>query len=246
MNILVVNDDGINAPWLQLLTKAASYFGRVFVAAPALGQSAKSHAITVRGNIEVIEHEPFLGAVRTVSINGTPADCVRAALKIFDVEMDLVLSGINYGPNLATDILYSGTVAAALEAAISKVPAIALSAAAMSDIPYLYDETVKILDEIIEHQLYLKAQVLNINFPHSSFKKPLGVKLAVQGKRIQHHNYIKTDKPEVYRLGYSEINFQEEENSDIRLHREGYITITPLKVDRTDYESLKSIWQTRE
>lgn len=196
--------------------------------------------------MEVKELEPFLGATRTVSISGTPADCVRAALKIFDVEMDLVVSGINYGPNLATDILYSGTIAAAFEAAISKVPAIALSAAALPEIPYLYDETVKILDEIIERQLYLKAQVLNINFPHGSFKKPLGVRLATQGKRIQHHTYIKTDKPHIYRLGYSEINFQEEDNSDIKLHREGYITITPLKVDRTDYESLKSIWETRE
>ncbi len=243
MNILIVNDDGIESPWLALLAKAASHFGRVFVSAPLHEQSAKSHSITVKGPIEIKTFEPFLGAVKTIAVNGTPADSVRAGLKVFEEEMDLVISGINFGANLALDVLYSGTLAAAVEAAVNHIPALAFSAPNILDLPYLYDETVKLLDEIIENKVYLNTDVLNINFPHPQFKKALGVRMTKQGKRIQHLEYMKTDHPEMYKFAYSQINFKEDEDSDMAAYNEGYISITPIRIDRTDYQKLNSIWK---
>lgn len=243
MNILVVNDDGIQSPWLAILAKAASHYGRVFVSAPLYEQSAKSHSITVRGPMEIRTLEPLLGSVKTIAVAGTPADSVRAGLKVFEEEMDLVLSGINFGANLAMDVLYSGTVAAALEAAVNHVPAIAFSAPNVLDLPYLYDETVKLLDELIEHQVYLNTDILNVNFPHPQHKKVLGVRMTKQGKRIQHLEYMKSDKPDLYKFAYSEINFKEDDDSDMTAYREGYVSITPLKIDRTDYSKLNAIWQ---
>jgi len=242
MNILIVNDDGIGKEGLNTLVKAASYFGQVYVAAPKYQQSAMSASITIKGPIEIEEITPIYGSRRTVVVTGTPVDTLRAGLKVFDQEFDLVLSGINHGPNLATDVHYSGTVAAAYEAAINQIPAIAFSAHDIN-LEYVYDETVKILDEIIESQVYKKAFVLNINYPHKSFKKVQGVKITKLGMRIQHIEYVKSDKPNIYNFSYSMINYKEDDDSDIEAFNQGYVSITPLKFDRTDFDAIKRMYQ---
>lgn len=238
MNILVVNDDGIDAYGLSVLVKAASHHGTVYVSAPKEGQSAKSAAITIKGPIEIEEIEPLFASIRSIAVDGTPSDALRAGLKIFDVEFDLVLSGINHGFNLARDIHYSGTVAAAFEASLFGIPAMAFSVADAS-LPYIYDETVKLLDELIENELYKGTALLNINYPHPSFKKVLGTRITTLGKRIQHLEYVKTDKLNLYNLSHSNINVKEDESSDIRAYEEGYVSITPLKFDRTDYQKIE-------
>lgn len=240
MNILVVNDDSIHAEGIALLTKAASYYGNVFVAAPKHGQSAKSAAISIKGQIEITEVEPLFGSVRTIMVDGTPVDCVRAGMKIFDTEFDLILSGINHGVNLATDVHYSGTVAAAFEAKLYGVPAIAFSAANI-ELPYIYDETVKLLDELIENNLYQNTGILNVNYPAVQFKKVLGTRITKLGQRIQHSEFIKSDKPNLYHIHGSSIMFKEDEDSDITAYNEGYVSITPLQFDRTDLVKIKSI-----
>src|SRR5690554_5361564 len=242
MNILVVNDDGIDAKGLSILAKAASYHGSVFVAAPKVQQSAKSASITYFGHIEVEEVEPIFGSVRTIVVDGTPADCVRLGVKVFEQEFDLVLSGINHGVNLAIDVQYSGTVAAAFEASIMGLNAIAFSAADIK-LPYIFDETVKLLDEIIENKLYEQTNILNINYPHASFKKVLGTRITKMGLRIQHSEYIKTDKPNTFRILGSNMFVKEDDDSDMTAYNEGFVSITPLQLDRTDYKKKEKLFK---
>lgn len=242
MNILIVNDDGIDAEGLRILTKAASYHGSVFVAAPKFQQSAKSAAITYTGNIEVEEIDPVLGSVRTIVVDGTPADCVRLGIKVYEQEFDLVLSGINHGINLALDVQYSGTVAAAFEAAIMGLNAVAFSVADIA-LPYVFDETVKILDEIIANKLYLHTDILNVNYPHASFKKVLGTRITKMGLRIQHSEYIKTDKVNTFRILGSNMFVKEDDDSDMTAYNEGFVSITPLQLDRTDYKKIEKLFK---
>lgn len=240
MNILVVNDDGYQAEGLAILVRALAPFGNVFVSAPKTHQSAKSHAITIKSRIETFVSEPIFGSSATLVVDGTPSDAVRLGLKVFDIDFDLVVSGINYGANIAKDIMYSGTVAAALEAKILGVDAIAISAP-NTNLPYLYDETIKLFDELIETKLYEYDGILNINFPKETYLRPKGVKITTQGLRLQHAEFVKSEKPDIFHIKGSIINYQEHPESDVVAFDEGYVSITPLKLDRTDYKKIKEI-----
>lgn len=240
MNILVVNDDGYQAEGLGILVRALSPFGNVYVSAPKDHQSAKSHAITIKNRIETFLTEPLFGSTATLVVDGTPADATRLGLKVFNVDFDLVVSGINYGQNIAKDILYSGTVAAAMEAKVLGVDAIAISAH-HTKLPYLYDETIKLMDEIIEAKLYEGPGILNINFPKETHPRPKGVKITKMGSRLQHAEFVKSERPDVYHIKSSIIHYQEDENSDVQAFDEGYISITPLSLVRTDDKWYKKI-----
>ncbi|MDI6452068.1 5'/3'-nucleotidase SurE [Peloplasma aerotolerans] len=241
MNILVVNDDGYQAQGLEILVRALQPYGNIYVSAPKEHQSAKSHSITIKSRIETFVTEPILGSTATLVVDGTPADATRLGLKVFNVDFDLVVSGINYGPNIAKDILYSGTVAAAMEAKILGVDAIAISAPT-TNLPYLYDETIKLMDEIIEAKLYEGDSILNINFPKETYARPKGVKITVQGLRLQHAEFIKSEKPDIFHIQSSIINYQEDPESDVVAFDEGYISITPLTLNRSDYQRIKEIF----
>jgi 5'-nucleotidase len=240
MNILVVNDDGYQAEGLGILVRALTPFGNVYVSAPKEHQSAKSHAITIKNRIETFFTEPLFGSTATLVVDGTPADATRLGLKVFNVDFDLVVSGINYGQNIAKDILYSGTVAAAMEAKILGVDAIAISAH-NTKLPYLYDETIKLMDEIIEAKLYEGSGILNINFPKETHPRPKGVKITKMGSRLQHAEFVKSERPDVYHIKSSIIHYQEDENSDVQAFDDGYISITPLSLVRTDEKWYKEI-----
>ncbi len=240
MNILVVNDDGYQAEGLGILVRALTPFGNVYVSAPKTHQSAKSHSITIRSRIETFLTDPIFGSTATLVVDGSPADATRLGLKVFNVDFDLVVSGINYGQNIATDILYSGTVAAALEAKILGIDAIAISAHNTS-LPYLYDETIKLMDEIIEAKLYMGPGILNVNFPRDTYTRPKGVKITRVGKRLQHAEFVKSEKADIYHIKSSIISYQEHVDSDVVAFDEGYVSITPLTIDRTDYKRIKEI-----
>ncbi len=240
MNILVVNDDGYQAEGLKLLVSALRPFGNLYVSAPKNHQSGMSQAISIRNRIETFFVDPIAGSKETLVVDGTPADATRLGLKLFNVDFDLVVSGINYGSNMAKDIFYSGTVAAAMEAKILGVDAIAISAPTIN-LSYLYDETIKLMDEIIETKIYIGDGILNINYPKSTFPKPLGVRVTRQGLRLQHAEYVKSERPDVYHIKGSIINYQEQDDSDVVAYEEGYISITPLQFDRTNDERLKKI-----
>lgn len=240
MNILVVNDDGYQAEGLGILVRALTPFGNVYVSAPKTHQSAKSHAITIKSRIETFVTEPIFGSRATLVVDGTPADAVRLGVKVFDIDFDLVVAGINYGANIAKDILYSGTVAAALEAKILGIDAIAISAANTS-LEYLYDETIKLFDEILETEIYKNDGILNINFPKDIYSRPKGVKITSQGLRLQHAEFVKSEKADIFHIKGSIINYQEQPDSDVLAYDEGYVSITPIKIDRTDYKRIKEL-----
>ena len=241
MNILIVNDDGYQSKGLEILAKALNPFANVYVSAPKDHQSAKSHAITIKHKVETFMATPIQGSIETLVVDGTPADCTRLGLKLFNVDFDLVVSGINYGPNIAKDVIYSGTVAAAIEAKIANIPAIAISAPTVH-LPYLYDECIKLFDELIESKIYEEIPgILNINFPKDTYQKPLGVKLTKQGLRYHHAEYIKSEKEGIYHVNYSLMNYLEDPMSDVKAYDEGYISITPLTLDRTCHQSLKKL-----
>jgi 5'-nucleotidase len=240
MNILVVNDDGYLAPGIETLVKAMALFGNVYVAAPKEGQSAKSMAITIKQNINVFYPEPIVGAKHMIVVEGTPADCVGVALKAFNVDFDLCVSGINHGHNVAHDVLYSGTVGAAREAKLKDIPSIAFSAG-FSNATYLYDETIKLMDEILASKIHLGSHILNINFPNSQTVAPKGVKITKLGKRFQYSDFQVSNDEHEFIPNYSVKRYLEEEDSDVFAINQGYVSITPLKFDSTDLDAIESM-----
>lgn len=236
MNILIVNDDGIKSKGLEILARALMPYGKVYVSAPAVEQSAQSHAITLGSTIEIKDVPLIPGTMRSIEVYGSPADAARAGLNLFNVNFGLVVSGINDGVNIAKDILYSGTVGAAKEARIYGVPAIAISADGL-DLPYIYDEAIKTLGEIIENKMYEIDGILNVNFPKFTFEKTKGVMFTTQGRRYYHSEFVrKNDREDHYYLKGSINQFQEESHTDVWAYNNGYVSITPLTLDRTDYK----------
>lgn len=241
MNILIVNDDGIESKGLEILARALAPYGKIYVSAPQSEQSGKSHSITIYQTLEVIEMPLIPGSIGTIAVNGSPSDATRAGLRLFNVDFDLVVSGINNGCNIAKDVLYSGTVAAAMEAKVHGVNAIAVSADALT-LDYLYDETIKTLDEIIENKLYDIDGILNVNFPKRTFEKVKGVLITKQGKRYYHSELIRKNQTENhYYLKGSISQFDEEESSDVWAFNNGYTSITPLTLDRTHHEAFNKL-----
>lgn len=232
-NILLTNDDGINALGLQTLYQAVKDIGKVYVVAPATDQSAASHSFTLRKPIKICRIKK-----RFFSVVGTPTDCVLIAYHgILRKSLDLIISGINDGPNLGDDVLYSGTVAAAIEGAILGVPAIAIS--------YLEDgvnakPAAKIIRNLANYLLKFglpKKTLLNINIPAIPIK---GIKITGLGKRIYQDMAIKIKGPNneiTYTLD-GEMAFESKPGTDFEAVYNGYLSITPLHLDMTHYQEL--------
>ena len=154
MNILVVNDDGINAPGIKKLASAAKNLGKVWIVAPDKQCSAMSHRITILSELVVKKVDFPLEEVTAYSVSGTPADCIKVAMQHILPEVpDLVLSGINNGYNAGVDLLYSGTVGAAMEALTKKIPAIAVSCEKESDYEVVDHYLLPILKDLLEQKI---------------------------------------------------------------------------------------------
>jgi len=240
MNILIVNDDGMNAKGLAILAKAASNFGTVYATTTKTSQSGSSFSITIKGPLSVDFEDPIPGTVGFISVSGTPLDALKVGLKIFDVDFDLVLTGINHGLNVAYDVNYSGTVALAYEASFNKIFSIAFSA---DDINanYLYDEVTRLIEEILASNDLQKAEVISVNFPRSSFKTVLGTKYTKLGKRQYHTEFVKVPDTNKYNLTSSTTYYMEDADTDVSAVENGYVSVTPLKNDRTDATILKKL-----
>ena len=174
--ILITNDDGIEAPGIVRLAELAKEFGEVWVIAPAHERSAASHCITLRDPIEIKKHDFPVEGVKAYSCSGTPADCVRVgSLSVMPYKPDVVLSGINWGYNVATDIQYSATCGAAFEAAFQGYGSIALS----EDRSDCHETTDAYIRELIEEyidQRFGRGQIVNINFPGCRLSECNGIK----------------------------------------------------------------------
>ena len=192
MNILITNDDGITASGIVRLAKAARAFGSVTVIAPETQRSAASHSITLWKPIDVWPHEFPVENVRAWACSGTPADCVRVGLTWMDTPFDAVFSGINCGYNIASDIQYSATVAAALEAAHRNVPAVALSEPVGEDHSVADEWLPEILNRFLKTKA-VKDEIMNVNFPPAPCRGILENRTVSEGSIYRDHFKVESE-----------------------------------------------------
>lgn len=242
MKILISNDDGIVANGIRALTEALSPDHDVYVIAPDRERSAAGHSLTLHTPLRVEELEPKFGAKRNWVTTGTPGDCVKIGLSAIlsdDEKPDLVLSGINHGPNLGADILYSGTVSCALEGAMLGYPAIATSLAGLhselEDFKFAANFMSKFLPKIKEINFPQKS-ILNINFPSLEAEDVSGVAITKLGTRMFTSNYEKRVDPRgkiYYWLAGELIEYDENDGTDINSLRMNKVSITPITFEMT-------------
>ncbi len=249
LRILVTNDDGIFAPGLNQLVKHLSSFAEVLVAAPDRERSATGHAITMHEPLRAVERD-VPGATKSYAVSGTPADCVKLAIEsLFPGEVDLVVSGINRGANLGTDVLYSGTVSGALEAVMLDVPAVAFSLCHYGQA--CYEQPAKLASYLVStvwNQPWPADTLLNINIPGPECDYPKGVKVTVLGRRRYQNAVQRREDPwggTYYWLAGDIDDSDNAEPTDVWAVQQGYVSITPIHFDLTDYKLLKTIetWQ---
>ena len=229
--ILVTNDDGYFALGILLLVKELyKYTKDIIIVSPKEQNSAVSQKLTLFNGLELNKENSIYEDIPTYSVNGTPTDCVKMALVILDYHPDYIFSGINQGVNLANDILYSGTVAACFEAGLNHIKAVAVS------VDYDSFEASKYLSDAIEYisnnEYLLSRSILNINLPHN----PKGIKITHQGENKYRTSYEVIDG-KYYTRGHTPDNTRgqnQDDNADVIAHEQGYISITPLTIDRTD------------
>lgn len=243
MRILLTNDDGFDAPGIQALCAALSQLGEVFMVAPDREKSATGHCITVHCPIRVEEKSPALGATRIWAVDGTPSDCVKLGIQaLLDSPPDLVVSGINRGPNLGTDVLYSGTVSAAMEGAIEGIPSLAFSLATYELTPF--DQAAELASKLVLKLANNLAPgtLLNINIPYPLANGPMKCTLTKLGLRKYANMFDKRQDPRgraYYWLGGEAVDYNSDDaETDIAGIKRGEVTITPLHYDLTDYKFL--------
>lgn len=247
--ILITNDDGIFAPGIRSLYEGLKELADVVVVAPAIEQSGMGLAISARNPL-IIEKVHWEEGVDAYSVTGTPADCVKMALHtLLEEAPDFVVSGINRGSNAGRNVLYSGTVGGAIEAALRKIPSMALSC--VDFIQPNYEVAKKYVSSLVK---YLMAHplptgtLLNVNFPLSGSQEVKGLRLGRQGRGYYKENPDKRLHPDgkhYYWLGGQQAEFEDEpEHSDITLLGEGYGVAVPIYIDELTH--LHELNQRRE
>jgi len=235
--ILISNDDGFDARGIQVLERALAPLGEVFVVAPDNEQSASSHSLTVRRPIEIKKVDD-----RHYRVVGTPTDCVVMALQVLlDRPPDIVVAGINHGPNMGEDVTYSGTVAVAFEGTILGVQSIAFSALQRT----VANEEVNgaMARRVVEHALEAgvpPGALLNVNIPNPDVSPVKGLRITKLGSR-HYENFIEPVTAELqthYTIGGRDPVWREDDGSDIAAVRMGYVSITPLHLDLTHYKAI--------
>ena len=237
MHILLTNDDGIFAPGLAAIYKKLIKLGQVSVIAPAEAKSGASHSITLEPLM--CDKVDLTGKFKGYSVSGSPADCVKLGVKeLTDQPIDLVVSGMNYGANVGINVYYSGTVAAAMEAAFFSIPSVALSAAYEENTDF--DAAAEFGLGIIEKLLPLDpGSVININIPMLSMGEPKGVKVVAQSTSGYHEHYESRRNERgqmMYQLGGGDHRDQKSACTDTTALIDGFITVTALHFDMTDHD----------
>jgi len=242
--ILLTNDDGIHSAGLQALADEMQSLGRVVVVAPDRERSAVGHALTLHAPLRAEEIQTDRWAV-----SGTPTDAVGLGIHgLLKEKPALVISGINKGGNMGDDLTYSGTVAAAMEATLMGVPAIAVSSASTQ---FGYDDfkhsavvARQMAESVLEHGLPADT-FINVNVPDSA---PKGIRLTRQGKRIYGDAVVQNRDPRgrtYYWIGAGELSFQNLEGTDFHAVQNGYVSVTPLHLDLTNYAAMDRLRQWR-
>ena len=242
--ILITNDDGVYAPGIRALLGAVRDLGEAVIVAPERNNSAISHALTMNRPLLVTEMEKNIH-----TLDGTPTDCVMLAVnKILPKKPDLLISGINAGPNLGDDISYSGTVSAAIEGAMHGVPSLAFSLAGPP--PYSFETAAAVARKLTGLALLRRQSagtILNINIPPVPAGEIRGFRFTRQGARHYRDAIQETRDPWGRRhfwIGGGDVLNESGENTDEQAVNAGYVSITPIQIDMTSIEGLA--WLKRE
>lgn len=240
LRILLTNDDGIGAAGIQALWHELSKIAEIIVVAPDVERSATSQAITVHSPIRVDQYHFDNPRISGWRVGGTPADCVKIALEALLKEPpDVIVSGINHGPNLGTDVLYSGTVSAAIEGALHGIPAIAISldTGEHSDFQPAA-EFAAVLVQNITNRVLPPNTLLNVNVPSLPSTELTGVAITKLGIRQYENSFERRHDPRgrmYYWMGGSILDNDNDEDSDIVAVKQSKISVTPIHFDLTNY-----------
>lgn len=245
--ILVTNDDGINAPGIRALIEVMAEIGEVIVVAPDSPQSAMGHAITINSTLYLNKISAENGTVTEYACSGTPVDCVKLAVnEILKKKPDLCVSGVNHGSNSSINVIYSGTMSAAVEAGIEGIPAIGFSL-----LDYTWNANFeaikpfikKIALEVLDKKL-AEGTVLNVNFPKLKENEIKGIKICRQAKAIWMEKFDKRQTPygkDYYWLTGEFINQDKGEDTDEWALANGYISIVPVQFDLTAHHAIAQL-----
>lgn len=244
MRLLLTNDDGINAKGIHELIKELNTIAEIYVVAPDRERSGTGHSITVFDPIKAVETK-IPGTKKGWIVGGTPVDCVKLAIaRLIDGKIDLVISGINHGSNLGTDVLYSGTVSAAAEGVIMGCPSISVSLNSFSseaDFSFSAQFTRRVITAVLPEGIE-KTTLLNINVPALPQDDIKGVRITKLGLRNYDNLFEERRDPRgnaYYWLGGGVLQEEQHQDSDVYAVEQGNISITPIHLDLTDYQLMQ-------
>ncbi len=245
--ILVTNDDSIIAPGIRTLIEIMKTIGDVIVVAPDSPQSAMGHAITINNTLHIDKVNLDADLLHEYSCSGTPVDCVKMAVReILKKKPDLCVSGINHGSNSSINVIYSGTMSAAVEAGIEGIPAIGFSHLDYSwetNFEPIKEYVKKITLEVLEKGLP-EGVVLNVNFPKEKTGAIKGVKVCRQAKANWEEKFDKRTNPqgkEYYWLSGEFVNKDKGQDTDEWALENGYVSIVPVQFDLTAHHAIQTI-----
>ena len=245
--ILVTNDDGISAPGIRALIEVMNELGDVVVVAPDSPQSGMGHAITLDSTLHVEKVTIDDGNQDEYSCSGTPADCVKLAInEILDRRPDLCVSGINHGSNSSINVIYSGTMSAAIEEGIEGVPAIGFSLLDYNwnaDFEATKNYVTTIAKNVLDNGL-AKDVVLNVNFPNLSKKNIKGIRICRQARANWEEEFDKRTNPQgkdYYWLTGKFVNLDSGQDTDEWALENGYVSVVPVQFDLTAHDSIKTL-----
>lgn len=250
--ILITNDDGITAPGIRNLVEAVKDLGKIIVVAPDKAQSGMGHAITIGHPLRMTKMDMF-GDIEAWQTSGTPVDCVKLAVdKILHGKPDLCLSGINHGANHSINVIYSGTMSAAMEASIESIPSIGFS---LLDYSYEADFAAarhyvkKIVSSLLSQKKLDKHLLLNVNIPSIDKELIKGVKVCRQAYAKYEEDFEERKDPhgkKYYWLTGEFLNFDKGKDTDVWALKNNYISVVPVQFDLTNYKlksQLEKTWK---
>jgi len=245
--ILVTNDDGITAPGIRALISVMKELGEVVVVAPDSPQSATGHAITINNTLTINKIDIDPDVEIEYSCSGTPVDCVKFAVsEILKRKPDLCVSGVNHGSNSSINVIYSGTMSAAVEAGIEGIPAIGFSLLDYNwdaDFEAIKSSIKKITEEVLENGLP-EGVILNVNFPKIKKEEIKGIKICRQAKAMWRERFDKRQTPmgkDYYWLTGKFVNLDNGEDTDEWALENGYISIVPVQFDLTAHHAMQTL-----
>ncbi len=250
--ILITNDDSVNAPGIRALVEAVKGLGKIIVVAPDKPQSGMGHAITIGNPLRLSKVNLFEG-VEAYACSGTPVDCVKLAVdKVIHNKPDICLSGINHGANHSINVIYSGTMSAALEAAIESIPSIGFSLLDLS-IEADFTAAKKYARQIVEHVLNGKVPdkhlCLNVNIPKGEEKMIKGIRICRQAYAKYEEEFDERKDPHgrrYYWLTGEFVNFDKGKDTDVWALKNNYVSVVPVQFDLTHFalkQKLEKNWK---